>query len=127
MRTAVVVDDRTDVLHVVAALLEALGFSTLRVGSPEQAAAKAAELSAAPDLLLTDWILSEARGSEVLAAFRAHWPDMPCLIMSGLSESNAEFREVASPITGFLPKPFTFDQLRQAVAGVGVSTKALSA
>ena len=42
-------------------------------------------------------------------------PDLPVVVVSGFSEAEARRRVGDPPPTGFLQKPFEFDQLRAAL------------
>jgi two-component system response regulator PilR (NtrC family) len=66
-------------------------------------------------LIVSDLRLPQGSGAEVLRAARKAWPEAALVAMSGFLEDDAIARMAESQELVFLPKPFTAQQLVQAV------------
>jgi PAS domain S-box-containing protein len=110
--SVLLVEDEPEVLRVVQAFLQAWG---CRVATASHAQAALDALARERfDLLLSDVVLGPgARGTELAARARVLQPGMPVLLMSGYAA------DVEAPAgVPLLRKPFTREQLGQAVVGV---------
>ena len=110
-----VVDDEADIRDLLAT---ALG---LRGHTVETAADAASGVSRATDpgisLVLLDYNLPGARGSEVMGRIRAQRPDLPVLFMSGRTGAESgEHLGLGGAATGWLRKPFDLDEVYREVA-----------
>jgi PAS domain S-box-containing protein len=105
------VEDEPEVLRVVQAFLEAWGCRV--TAAPHAQAAMDALARERFDLLLSDVVLGPgARGTELAERARVVQPGLPVLLMSGYAA------DVATPAgVPLLRKPFTREQLAQAVVG----------
>jgi DNA-binding NtrC family response regulator len=63
------------------------------------------------DLVLTDLVMPEMGGRELVDRLRALHPGVKVLYMSGYSERAVTVNGVMPPRTGFVEKPFTVEQL----------------
>jgi len=113
--TVLVVDDEPAVRDVAVAMLESLGFATIRADGGAQALAAqrshARPLSAALiDLSMPGW-----RGERVCAALREHQPELPVLFASGHGRLDAEQRIRAIERSALLEKPFKRSALADAL------------
>jgi two-component system, cell cycle sensor histidine kinase and response regulator CckA len=111
-----VVDDRADLLSVVTTVLEGAGHRVrVAASAPDAVAASAADGVAWPpiDLLITDVVMPGMNGRELADALRAERPDLPVLFMSGYTDLEQGLLEL--PRSRFLPKPFSVEQLLDAV------------
>jgi CheY-like chemotaxis protein len=106
-----VVDDDPAVRATTARLLEAVGHS---VDSVSHATTALAALAAEPfDLVIVDFAMPGMNGAELLQQARLVRPDLRALVISGYSDTEAlAATGVGAPI---LPKPFSSDQLLEAV------------
>jgi len=117
-RTILVVEDEADVRNIVRKQLESLGHRVLVA----QSAAEALQIvigPGAPDLLVTDVVLASGMdGIDLVNGARAARPGLPVIFMSGhtaVPAAQQRIRETGAP---FLAKPFTIQQLEQAVNSV---------
>ena len=67
------------------------------------------------DLIIADLMMPQAGGLELLAAVQASWPELPVLIITGFSSIASAVEATKLGAAGYLPKPFTPDELEQAV------------
>ena len=69
------------------------------------------------DLVVSDVVMPEMTGVEFLDELRERLPDMPVVLMTGGSkEPERTTRAVALGACGLIYKPFTRDELNEAVA-----------
>jgi DNA-binding NtrC family response regulator len=70
------------------------------------------------DLIIADLMMPQAGGMELLSAVQGSWPDLPILIITGFSSIASAVETIKFGAAGYLPKPFTPDELENAVASV---------
>jgi CheY-like chemotaxis protein len=86
------------------------GGEALRVWGAERAAGRPIHA------VVTDLMMPEMGGVELIARLRAEAPELPVLAVSGYAPGCAE--EVGAPDVAFLAKPFAMDALLAAVAAL---------
>ncbi len=108
------VDDERTLLRVAGLALRQAGHAVL---THEDAldALEAIETGPRPAALVTDIAMPGCDGLDLARAARMRWPDLPVLLLSGYSAASVDG---APAREGFrlLPKPFTADSLRAALA-----------
>lgn len=109
------VEDEASVRRTVRRALERAGYAVLDSGTGEAALETAR--GSAVDLLLTDVQLPDLQGPELADRLKAISPDLPVLYMSGYSEVEVTESLAGDPSTRLLEKPFTMEELLQAVRG----------
>ncbi|MCS7209336.1 MAG: ATP-binding protein [Fimbriimonadales bacterium] len=111
--TVLVVEDNGEVRRTLVEMLRVLGYTVLEASHPRDAL----QLSATgqPDLLITDVVLPEMRGSELAHALSATHPEMKVLFISGYTENTIIERGELKQGVEFLAKPFTMAQLAAKV------------
>ena len=114
-RRILVVDDRWENRSVAVSLLEPIGFEVAEAENGREAW-KTIQQSA-PDLVITDLMMPEMNGYELLAAIRASetCKDIVAIASSAsIFESNQQ-EAIGAGANIFLPKPVQADQLLQAI------------
>jgi CheY-like chemotaxis protein len=109
--TVLVVDDEAGARSVAAGLLEAIGFQCLQASDGKQGVDL---FRAEPEkfvLVVLDLIMPVLDGRECFRALREIRPDVPVLFVSGYGEDAVTAELSQSLHTGFLQKPFDFDDL----------------
>ncbi|MDY6055045.1 response regulator transcription factor [Micrococcus sp.] len=64
-----------------------------------------------PDLAVLDTDLPESDGLEVMARLRAHWPELPVLILSAQAEPQDRIAGLAAGADDFVAKPFALEEV----------------
>jgi DNA-binding NtrC family response regulator len=70
------------------------------------------------DLIVADLMMPQAGGLELLSAVQTSWPDLPVLIITGFSSIASAVEATKLGAAGYLPKPFTPEELETAVESV---------
>ena len=106
----VLVEDDPAVLRLAHRVLLRAGYDVV---SCRNAAQARVAVDATTDVLVTDLVLADLRGAELVAELCADLPELPVLLVSGYDEQ---------PVDGIplLRKPFTGQALLDAVAGLAV-------
>jgi DNA-binding NtrC family response regulator len=118
----VLIDDDSGVLRALGLLLKAMKYDVAQFACPVQAVEY---VKGAPgiDLVLTDLRMPVLSGEGVVHEVKQYNSDLPVIVMSGHASIEDIAALKARGADGFIPKPFTPDQLTKAVAEA-VSAKA---
>lgn len=104
------VEDKLDLLETLkAAPVEEADFRILTAVVPDLVVPEVE--AAPPDVVVLDIALPGMSGWEVLAALRQHprFRTLPVLIVSALSEAQAQVAQLADPWVAFLAKPLDLE------------------
>ncbi len=114
------VEDEPTVRELARELLEQLGFEVLVAAHGVEALALVAGLQGPLDLVLTDMVMPEMSGQELLGKLRALRPGLAAIFMSGYTAEETFLQHPDFAGVPFMPKPFTLrmlrDRLRVALA-----------
>jgi DNA-binding response OmpR family regulator len=110
-----VVEDEPDLLALLADQLAVLGHEVLIATDGVQGLRLARENR--PDLLLTDVIMPFMDGTEMVEQLRSHAETrhLPVIAFSALTDARTQARLESLGITGFLPKPYSFQELEARI------------
>jgi len=114
--TILVVEDETMVRAVAERALARNGYTVL---SAENGEAALELLASTPriDLMISDVVMPTMDGPTTVRAARRTHPDLPILFMSGYAEEQLR-KSIDIPNVSFLAKPFSVQQLAEAVREV---------
>jgi two-component system response regulator HydG len=107
--TVLVVDDESGILETLEILLRAEGF-TPHVAHGGKAALEQIPLLS-PDIVLSDVRMPQVTGVEVLAAARAHDPDVPVILMTAQATLQTAMQAVNEGAFYYIQKPFRNDEM----------------
>ncbi|MFD1950534.1 nitrogen regulation protein NR(I) [Sphingomonas arantia] len=108
-----VVDDDAAIRTVVREALRRAGHSVEL--APTLAAARARIAAFEPDVLITDVILPDGNGLDMLAGLIALRPQMPAIVMSAQNTLATAVRATEEGAFDYLPKPFDLAELCRSV------------
>ena len=108
--TLLLVEDEAAVRTSARRLLEQHGYTVIEARHGAEAL-RIMEDGRQVDLVLTDIVMPEMGGRELVERLRARHPAMKVLFMSGYSERAVTQDGIMPPGTGFVEKPFTLEQL----------------
>jgi DNA-binding NtrC family response regulator len=112
-----VVDDEVVLCQSVEKILKRKGHSIDAVTTVADAL-QTLDAGKAYDLIIADLMMPQAGGMELLSAVQGSWPELPVLIITGFSSITTAIETTKLGAAGYLPKPFTPDELENAVAAV---------
>jgi DNA-binding NtrC family response regulator len=118
MQTVLIIDDDWSIREVTAMMLEHAGYKAISASTPEDGIA--IMNSNRISLALIDVILPGKNGLELALEINQKWPLVPIIIMSGKVPTEADSIKNFTGhfgIAGSISKPFTSEQLIDAVAG----------
>lgn len=113
--TILVVDDEAHIADMVSHLLTELGYQTVPANSGREAQTRFDQAAKPMDLVITDIVMPEMNGVELVKQLRQKKPELKALYMSGYTTQAALQIGVLKPKTAFLQKPFNFETLAQSV------------
>ena len=106
-----VVEDNALVRFVARETLEAAGYTVIEARDGAQGLAIAQATAEAIDLIVTDIVMPNLGGWDLLGELRALRPGLRVLLTSGFDDSADASPELLPPGTAFLRKPFTPEDL----------------
>ncbi|MCU0596294.1 MAG: PAS domain S-box protein, partial [Desulfobacterota bacterium] len=117
-KTLLVVDDEEPVRTVATQMLEMLGFRVLTAGDGVEAIEVMRANRHGIDLVLLDLAMPRMSGEETFHAMKAIDRSIPVIITSGYSEEEVESHFSGVELAGMIPKPFSFQTLRDVLGRV---------
>ena len=113
-----IVDDETYVRTVMCAILERAGYTTLNATNGQDALALCREHGQRVELLITDVLMPQMGGRELVERLQTQGHDMKVLYVSGYTDDSTVYSGDLPPGTAFLQKPFTLGSLLDKVKEV---------
>jgi len=113
MRVLVVDDERTVCAGVEKILVR--GGHTVEKALSVAHALSLLEANPAFDIVLADLMMPIAGGLDLVNAVRGRWPQVPVLIMTGYASISSAIDVTRAGAVGYLPKPFTPEELENAI------------
>ena len=110
-----VVDDEDAVRKTAASMLKRMGYSVTIAGGGAEAVDVLRENPGRYEIVLMDLTMPRMDGKEAFARMRQIRSDVRLVLMSGFSEQEARSRFTGNDASGFLSKPFDFEELARAV------------
>ena len=109
--TVLLIEDQREVRELVSRILTRLGYSVLPAGNGAEAVATARECAGQIDLVLSDVIMPDQMGPEIVTDLHKEYPDLRVLFMSGYTDQALAGYGVSSDDLALIQKPFTIQQL----------------
>ncbi|OQX16129.1 MAG: hypothetical protein BWK76_12020 [Desulfobulbaceae bacterium A2] len=113
--TLLLAEDEPALLAMTRHVLEGLGYTVLAAGSPSEALRLAADHADVIHLLITDVVMPDMNGRELVERLRRQLPTLKTLYMSGHSANVLADRGGLAKDVDFLAKPFTIKDLAARV------------
>jgi PAS domain S-box-containing protein len=116
--TILLVEDEPAVLEMVQLMLEKTGYAVLAASTPLEALRLAGENAGDIRLLITDLVMPEMTGRDLLERLSASGQGLKCLYMSGYSDNVVTHQGVLEKGVQLIQKPFSNQELAVRVRQV---------
>lgn len=113
--TVMVVDDEDSIRALVARVLRREGYRVLEASSSEEALSVAGEFAGEIALIVSDVMLPQMRGTDLVVSLRSTRPGLRALFMSGYTDDPKLATGTLPKGEAFLQKPFSLAALLQTV------------
>jgi CheY-like chemotaxis protein len=121
----IALDDDTDFLQYIRAVLEGEGHNVRTAGTPEEFFAQAE--ATLPDVVLLDIKMGRASGEEVLTEIRKRWSKLCVIVVTGYPSLEGMRQTFKQDVFDYLAKPFSLPELRrvllQAATALGLGQR----
>ncbi|MBL7033878.1 MAG: response regulator [Candidatus Delongbacteria bacterium] len=116
MTRVLVVDDVEDMRDILRQFVEVFGFEAMTAGSGNEALEifKNNDI----DLIITDIMMDNGDGFELVKGAREIRKDIPVIFITGYEVDNARERAANLGANGFLAKPFSIKELKELIDGL---------
>ena len=113
--TVLLVEDEEELLDLCRSMLVGLGYRVLSACAPAEAIQAAQDHAGEIDLLITDVVMPEMNGSDLVKRLQEIHPGLKYLFMSGYSANIIANRGILDNDFHFIQKPFAMNELVQKV------------
>jgi CheY-like chemotaxis protein len=116
--TVLVAEDEDGVRELLRKVLTEFGYTVLTARHGRDALLLAGDRSVGIDLLLTDVVMPEMSGRELVETLRDRRPDLKVLYISGYTDDEVVQRGISGSEVAFMRKPFASEELVRRVRSV---------
>jgi len=116
--TILLVEDEASILNMGVMMLESLGYTVLSASNPYDAIKLASEKKYEIDLLLTDVIMPDMNGKEIVGKLQSENPRLKFIYMSGYTANVISKHGVLDEGVPFIQKPFSVNELSRIIREV---------
>ena len=118
LATILVVEDEAGIRALVRKILHRQGYQVLEAANGQDALALCREQGRRVDLLITDLLMPQMGGRELVERLQTQGHEMKVLYVSGYTDDATVYSGELPPGTAFLQKPFTLGSLLDKVKEV---------
>lgn len=111
-----VVDDEAGICRNVEKILSKSRYNVTTAQSGREALGKMA--SGKFDLVISDILMPEMNGLELLKSLKAQWPETKTIMMTAYASTDTAVKAIRLGALDYIPKPFTPKELRKMVTDV---------
>ncbi len=113
--TILLVEDEPSILHMTTTMLKKLGYTVLYASTASDAIKLSKNHGSSIDLVMTDVIMPEMNGRELVEILQTEYPNIKRLFMSGYTADVISKHGVLDEGVEFIQKPFTMHDLAAGV------------
>ncbi len=110
-----VVDDEPPVRAATVAILSSSGYRVLEAEGGEAAVRTFRAHADEIDAVLLDLAMPHMNGEQTLLELKKMRPDVPVVLLTAYAEDELRLSAIAAQLTGIVPKPFSYEELVNAV------------
>ncbi|HEX2860881.1 MAG TPA: ATP-binding protein, partial [Lacunisphaera sp.] len=118
LQTVLIIEDEDSIRDTLRRTFMRMGMTPLLAHDGREGVALFHRHRTEITLVITDFQMPGMDGLAVLREIRIAAPLLPVLVMSGRIDDSAQEQLRQTGASGFIDKPFGYDQIQQAVAGV---------
>ncbi|HMD50429.1 MAG TPA: response regulator [Bryobacteraceae bacterium] len=115
LSTILIVEDEAGIRALVQKFLRKYGYEVLEAANGEEALRMVQGSSDPVDLLITDMIMPQMGGRELVSRLSGQGRDLKILYISGYTDDSIVYAAELPPGSAFLQKPFTLSSLLEKV------------
>lgn len=115
VETILVVEDDLKILNLGKRFLQQLGYTVLIANTPSEAINLVEKYPGTIHLLISDVVMPEMNGRELMEKIKTLMPEMKCLFMSGYTANIIANRGVLQEDIHFIQKPFSMEMLDKKI------------
>jgi len=116
--TILLVEDDSAILKMTTMMLEKYGYTVLAANTPGKAIRTAEAHTDQIDLVMTDVVMPEMNGRDLVRNLLSLYPNLKRLFMSGYTANVIAHHGVIDPGVNFIQKPFSMKNLAEMVRKV---------
>lgn len=113
-----VIEDDPSVRALIKRVLETRGYNVMLVGTGAEAIRTLSDSRLRYSMVVTDMVLPDANGEQIIELIQRKRPDCKVLLMSGYTKEDVRRDSPQAALTQFLEKPFTPDQFAEKVRDI---------
>lgn len=117
-KTILLVEDDTNLLKLLRAMLLQAGYDVLQATDPEHAVWICEQYEGRVDLLVSDVVMPGQNGTKLSETVHRRWPDVKIVLVSGHPDAPSliahSLSSIQNPIC-FVPKPISPERLLRAI------------
>ena len=111
--TILLVEDEAAILSITTATLKRLGYKVIAANTPSEAIRLAHEHAGSIHLLMTDVVMPEMNGRQLIQRLQMDFPHLRCLYVSGYTANVIAHHGILDEGVHFLQKPYSRAQIAQ--------------
>jgi two-component system cell cycle sensor histidine kinase/response regulator CckA len=116
--TILIVDDNHEVRKVTGRILSMQGYRVLEASNPNIAFSTCSQHEGPIHLLITDVVMPEMNGPQLVKHLISQHPEMKALYMSGYVKNFISYQGILGKGADYIQKPFTVNELAKKVREV---------
>jgi NtrC-family two-component system response regulator AlgB len=114
MTKLLIVDDEKNIRATLTTFFEGAGYEVRSTEGGSQALVLLSEVSGF-DVVLTDYLMAEMNGYQLLEHIKVRDPDIPVILMTAYATVENAVAAIKAGAYDYLTKPFSLDQVQRAV------------
>ena len=118
-----IIEDETELLMLVSTALQQNGYLPINARNSTEALEQIKKENGAIDLIISDVILPDKDGVQLVKEILSEYPDIPVILSSGYSEERIVQSIIENKNSRFIQKPFTIPELLDLMHNILVETE----
>jgi CheY-like chemotaxis protein len=116
--TVLVVEDDTLISELIQRVLKEAGYNIVQATNGREAMNLLLEYTGPLDLVLTDIVMPEMSGRELVRHLKVRWSHLKVMCMSGYTDQTVQRHGILEQCDHFLQKPFTPSMLLERISSL---------